>query len=190
MATGYMGGKRFDWDTPPGNISDLAWYKVRFCPGQYPNDFAFHYGTSYMYNCWSVLDTAGNEWKRYPRLDSYDQYKGLATDMVYNQSGVSHQRGPKVAVFNVLFKDGHVGTAQDSIVWGALQPGGRGGVNGTLRLEDYADIISAEAQQKNAATTNSSPVDPFNKTNAPYYRFGSSSNWLGNVPTVPVGWIY
>jgi prepilin-type N-terminal cleavage/methylation domain-containing protein len=182
MASGYLGGKSFDWENPPGSINDLNWFKVRFDPGEYPTDFAFHYGTQYLYNPWTALDAAGNEWVRYPRLDSYDPYKGLAMDMIYAQTSTAHQRGERVAIFNVLFKDGHVSSAQDRVVWSALLPGGRGGVNNTARMEDYADVVSAEAQGKNALTTNSSPADPWNAGNAPWYRFGNPA--LANVQTV------
>jgi prepilin-type N-terminal cleavage/methylation domain-containing protein len=187
MAQGYLGGKKFDWMNASGSISDLNWFKVRFDPGEYPTDFAFHYGTQYLYNPWVATDApggTGNMWVRYPRLDMYDQYKGLAMDMIYEQASTAHQRGGKVAVFNVLFKDGHVVSAHDTLVWAALLPGGRGGASSIARLEDYADAVSAEAQGKNAATSNSSPADPFNTASAPWYRFGNPV--AANV--APVTW--
>jgi prepilin-type N-terminal cleavage/methylation domain-containing protein len=186
MANGYLGSKRFDWGSAPGNLNDLNWYKVRFDPGEYPTDFAFHYGTQYLYNPWTALDANGAEWLRYPKLNMFDPYKGLAMDMIYDQGSTAHQRGGKVAVFNVLFKDGHVVSAHDTLVWSSLLPGGRGGASNDTRQEDYADALSAEAQGKNPATTNASPADPFNSANAPWYRFGNP--FLKNVPTV--SWTY
>jgi prepilin-type N-terminal cleavage/methylation domain-containing protein len=182
MATGYLGTRKFDFGTPTGSITDVNWYKVRFDPGEYPGSYPLTYGSAYIYNCWTALDSAGAEWVRYPRLDSYDQYKGLALDLIHAQGDMSHQRG-NFAVFNVLFKDGHVGSALDRMVYTSLIPGGRGGVSNTTRLEDYADIVGAEAQGKNAASQNSSSVDPFQGT---AYRFGNP--FLSKVPTV--NWTY
>jgi prepilin-type N-terminal cleavage/methylation domain-containing protein len=189
MASGYLGGKSFDWMNinQAAKLPDMGWFPVRFDPGAYPIDFAFQYGTQYVFNPWTATDQpggAGNEWVRYPKLNTFDPYKGLAMDMLYSQAGVAHapRSGGKAAIFNVLFKDGHVTSARDSIVWAAFLPGGRGGVNNTLRLEDYADILSAEAQNKNASTSNASPADPFNTASAPWYRFGNP--FLSNVPTV------
>jgi prepilin-type N-terminal cleavage/methylation domain-containing protein len=185
MANGYLGAKKFDFGTTTSQVNDVNWFKVRFDPGEYPGSYPLQYGSAYIFNVWTVLDTAGNEWIRYPRLDSYDQYKGMAMDLIHVEGDVAHQRGGTTAIFNVLFKDGHVGSAKDTSVWKSLLPGGRGGVNNNTRLEDYADIVSAEAQNKDAGSTNSSPVDKFN---GGAYRFGNP--FLSNVPTVPVGWTY
>jgi prepilin-type N-terminal cleavage/methylation domain-containing protein len=181
MANGYLGGKKFQWSSPTGNPNDIHWYGVRFDPGQYPQDFAFQYGVSYCYNMYTALDSAGNEWVRYPRLSSMSPYAPLATDEIYNLNGIAHARA-NAAVFNVLFKDGHVASAHDKIVYTALAPGGRGGASNTARLEDYCDVVAAEAQGKNPMTSNSDPSQPFNTANAPWYRFGNP--FLSNVPQV------
>ena len=182
MAGGYLGAKKFDYGFITYNVADVNWYKIRFDPGEYPGPYPLNYGSSYIFNVWTAIDSTGSEWIRYPKLDGYDQYKGLAMDLVHDAGDIAHQRGGQVAIFNVLFKDGHVGQANDTMVWKSLLPGGRGGVSNTTRLEDYADMVSAEAQGKNAAKSNSSPVDPWNSAGAGTYRFGNP--FLSNVPLV------
>jgi prepilin-type N-terminal cleavage/methylation domain-containing protein len=159
MANGYIGGQRFDVSTvTTTQMNDLHWYPVRFDPGAYPNDFAFHYGTSYMFNPhWATTSNslgAGQPVTWYEKLQDLSPYHCLAIDMIYTQGTIAHLRNG-IATTNVAFKDGHVAPAMDRNLYNSLI--GRP-ASSLARLDDYVDISETEALGKNPNTTNADPA--------------------------------
>jgi prepilin-type N-terminal cleavage/methylation domain-containing protein len=190
MATGYLGGRPFDWNhLTTGGISDTKWFPIRFDPGQAPFGLALSdYGSSYLYNPhWatsSVYVAAGagsTDVSWYHRLNDFSPYKALVMDMVQEGGNMAHVRG-NTAWVNIAFKDGHVGTAVDTIVLPALQ--GRPTAGKTVRLDDYVDILETEALGKNPHTTFADPNDQHPKQGALVYRLctSSSNNYHAYVP--------
>jgi prepilin-type N-terminal cleavage/methylation domain-containing protein len=182
MANGYLGGKRFDWSNAPGKASDITWYPVRFDPGAYPNDFAFQYGTSYIFNphwafCNDNSTQQGYEVTWFRRLVDYSPYKALAIEMIYQQGTLSHVKNNRSTI-NVLFKDGHVSPATDSIIFPALA--GRP-VAYTAQLDDYVDIATTEALGKDPHFCNADPADPLD----PVSGGGALVHRVNNHPQVP-----
>jgi prepilin-type N-terminal cleavage/methylation domain-containing protein len=186
IAAGYLGGKAFDWNAPKvGSISDSHWYPVRFDPGQDPFGLALtDYGSSYLYNPhWatsSVYVAAGatsTDVTWYRTLQSFSVYKALACDLVQEGGQIAHIKGNR-AWFNVLFKDGHVSPAIDTIIVPALV--GRPVAGKTGRLDDYVDIMETEALGKNANTTNADPATTPASASAPLVN--RIINWHPTVP--------
>ena len=185
MAKGYLGGKSFNWNTYYPNsplISDIRWFPVRFDPGQTPSGLALtDYYTSYTYNPhWanSMSGSTGNPiyvtW--YLKLQNMSAYKILCSDQIYDIGDCAHVRGGRMT-FNILFKDGHVGSAYDSIVYKMLQTAPVGNcayVSGqkNIDLDDANDILECEALGKNPATAVADPQQcppkPYWLATAPY----------------------
>jgi prepilin-type N-terminal cleavage/methylation domain-containing protein len=164
MAQGYLGGKRFSWaplinPTPVSPLlGDPHWFPIRWDPGQAPANLALtDYYTAYTYNPhWansSVTSGAYVTW--YKQLSKMSNYKALATDQIYDLGDCAHARGGSM-VINILFKDGHVSSAHDTIVYKELKTQNVGGCTtggGGLNLDDVNDILECEALGKNPATT-------------------------------------
>jgi prepilin-type N-terminal cleavage/methylation domain-containing protein/prepilin-type processing-associated H-X9-DG protein len=169
MATGYLGGKSFDWEplintTPVSpKLASLNWFPVRFDPGQAPVagslDLTDYY-CAYTYNPhWATSSINGYWVTWYRKLQNMSPYKALATDEIYNIGNLNHVRGGKCTV-NILFKDGHVAPANDTIVYKMLLVSPVGGMNtGGMSpfLDDLNDILECEALGKNPYTTTADP---------------------------------
>jgi prepilin-type N-terminal cleavage/methylation domain-containing protein len=176
MAAGYLGTKVSDMNafcsTP--QFSDTHSYGIRYDPGQYPTDFAFHYGTSYAFNPhWAYSSTvSGAMVTQYRKLQQMSPYHALALCMIYDQGSLNHVRNG-VATENVLFKDGHVSPAASKYIFtetalaaatyckngGAASPGG---------LDDYVDIVTTLALGKNPLTQNADPATGSPSKSTPY----------------------
>jgi prepilin-type N-terminal cleavage/methylation domain-containing protein len=167
MAQGYLGSKGLmNGPTYDARETDLSWYPIRFCPGDAPTGIPWtDWGCSYFFNPYwakskvSGLATYSARW--YRTLKGFNRYKALACDIMYDTANISHLRG-NTATFNVLFKDGHVSAAIDrprgSIYAGIAQSmsGGRV-VNKLVRMDDYIDIITTEADGRDIMTTTADP---------------------------------
>ena len=165
MAGGYLGAKQFDMGSiPAAQFNDLHWFPIRFDPGQYPNDFAFHYGTSYMYNPhWALCNDGVHgsthtdvEVSKYRKLQQMSPYHALSLCLIYDQGSLNHVKNNGVVTENILFKDGHVSPGTDNnYVYNQLKT-----TNAlyTTNLDDYVDIFTTEALGKNPKLTNADPV--------------------------------
>jgi len=175
MANGYLGGKPFNWNsyinTAATNyaqlnprLQDLTWYPIRFDPGQVPSGLALtdYYG-AYTFNPhWAISNSNTANWVTwYRKLQDLSNYKALATDQLYDIGDCAHVRGSSMAV-NILFKDGHVGTATDTIVFKWLKVFGPVGncaytsafsTSSAPDLDDVDDVLECEALGKNPYTT-------------------------------------
>jgi len=185
MADRYLGGKSFDWAplvnaSPPAlQLSDLTWYPIRFDPGQVPSGLALtDYYNAYIYNphwAHSNLFTTDYWVSWYKKLHDLSSYKALAMDQIYDIGDCAHVRSNSMAV-NILFKDGHVATATDTIVLKMVRASSIQNCVYTTAaptdLDDAVDILECEAQGKNPRTTVAdatgmvnfagvSPVTPF-----------------------------
>jgi prepilin-type N-terminal cleavage/methylation domain-containing protein len=165
MATGYLGGKPFDWwplinPSVAAKVEDITWFKARFDPGQTPSGLALtDYYSSYTFNPhWARSSANTSNWVTwYKKLSDLSPYKALATDEAYGIGDCAHVRANTMSI-NILFRDGHVGTAIDTIVLKMLKTtsiSSTGWVSGTLPndLDDATDILECEALGKNPATT-------------------------------------
>ena len=129
MATGYLGGKPFDWgplvSTNPVSpkLGDLKWFPVRFDPGQAPAPGSLDltdYYCAYTYNPhWAYSSGTTNMVTWYRKLSDMNANKALATDEIYNIGNLNHVRSGKCTI-NILFPDGHVQPANDTIVYKIL----------------------------------------------------------------------
>jgi len=176
------------------HYADQTYAPVRFCPALLGNQdlavtFAsglaggtgyLAYGnTSYLFNPhWAYCRLTGN-WPNggeallnskvswFTKVSSFDAYKCLACDMVFQPSYVAHTNNKgTVFSFNMVFIDGHVATVNDkilatnrSVVWpyqnNALK--GSGESVGLQNLDDDLDILETEADGRDAATANADP---------------------------------
>ena len=209
MASGYLGGKAFDWEpllnANDPRMNDPHWFPVRFDPGQFPTGLALtDYHNSYLFNPHWAYSTftafaegsTTNSWVRwYEKLQQYSPYKALACDDVIDLADLAHVRGGRMTA-NILFPDGHVSPASnDTLVLKALKQYGE--VAGTISsgttpgLDDYLDILECEALGKNPNTSNAAPPvvtgGGMNPATPLYNRFGSTGSQGGPVghPTVP-----
>ncbi len=170
LAWGYL-GTRTAMNSPTANIGDLTWDPIRFCPGLVPTGIPMtDWGTSYWYlPHWAnsgLLREAGQITRRYRRINDIDRYHCIACDLTYDLADISHVY-KNTATFNVLFKDGHVGTAIDSprgnYAGIVANIAGRNG-NLWLRVDDYVDILETEADGRDPLTTNADPNTQFSGT--------------------------
>ncbi len=176
MVTGYLGSRISDMNVfiASSNFTDTHSYPIRFDPGQYPTDFAFHYGTSYAYNphwAYSSTSVAGTMVTQYRTLQQMSPYHALALCMIYDQGSLNHVRNG-VATENVLFKDGHVSpgsskylfteTALTPATWCKSNQASPGG------LDDYVDIVTTAALGKNPLTQNADPATGSPSRSTPY----------------------
>ena len=176
MANRYLGGNTFNWNAyidsaskPAANyallsakLADPTWYPIRFDPGLTPpvpgsvvlND----YYTAYIFNPhWANSGTTSGAWVTwYKKLHDLSPYKALASCQILDTANLAHIRSNSMAV-NVLFKDGHVATAVDTIV---LKMEKASGVQNCVYtsaaptdLDDVMDILECEAQGKNPYNT-------------------------------------
>jgi prepilin-type N-terminal cleavage/methylation domain-containing protein len=182
MAGGYLGAKIADMNAflASPQFADVHSYPIRFDPGQYPTDFAFHYGSSYVYNPhWANSSiSAGTMVSQYRTLQSMSPYHALAMCLFYDQGSLNHVRNG-VATENVLFKDGHVSPGSSKYVFtqvavtpalycqSASSPAGG--------LDDYVDIFTTAALGRNPLTQNADPAtgsplpaNPYNQRLAAY----------------------
>ena len=196
MAGGYLGGKAFDWEplispSVDPKVESLNWFPVRWDPGQPPANLALtdYYG-SYTFNPHWAWSSTGNQqymvtW--YTKLANMSLNKALATDQLYDIGDCAHVRANSLTV-NILFKDGHVGSANDTIVYkilkahvvGDMAPG-----SGGPALDDINDILECEILGKNPNTT---PADPVGCPPTPGWSASTPyTNRLpaANHPTVP-----
>jgi len=193
MAQGYLGGKRFTWDDPTINTNDMHWYPIRFDPGQFPNDFAFHYGTSYMYNPhWAYCNDGINgsvftgpiaQVTQYRNIQQMSPYHALALCMIYDQGSLNHV-SHGVATENVLFKDGHVSPGSSKYVYteAAINPAGVCQASKGGYLDDYVDIFTTAALGKNPLTSNADPASGSPPAANPYS--GRLTAYQGNGSAV------
>jgi prepilin-type N-terminal cleavage/methylation domain-containing protein len=202
LAQGYLGAAPFNWMNPliSSKIGDTSYFKIRWCPGQAPQDKAIAavnpWGSTYMFNphfayC-GVLALGGGpgthnptEWYRY--LKDYSKYRAIACDNIYEPASVNHVRksgGIYVDTFNMVFKDGHVASVNDKTVYASLVS--RGPVAGTStqpRLEDNLDVLETLADGRNPLT---SPADPSHPLATPNSLTGRIAGTLGDFhPYVP-----
>ena len=164
MANGYLGGKQFNWapahHSPGSKVEDIHWFPARFDPGQVPSGLALtDYYSAYTFNPhWAVSSLNTAYWVTwYKKLSDLSPYKALATDEAYGIADCAHLRSNTMAI-NILFRDGHVATAVDTIVLKMLKNttiSTTGYVSGTQpnNLDDATDILECEALGKNPATT-------------------------------------
>ncbi len=170
MANGYLGGRPFDWEplispTLATQVTDPTWFPIRYDPGQVPSGLALtDYYNAYTFNPhWAVSSLNSGDWVTwYRKLNDLSQYKALATDEAYGLGDCAHIRNDTMSV-NVLFKDGHVATAVDTIVLNMLKSQSistTGWVSGTLPndLDDATDILECEALGKNPRTSLADPT--------------------------------
>jgi prepilin-type N-terminal cleavage/methylation domain-containing protein len=204
MAQGYFGGKHFTWDDPTINTNDMHWYPIRFDPGQYPNDFAFHYGTSYMYNphwAWCNDGVNGSVYasssapklvmvSQYRTLQQMSPYHALCLCMVYDQGSLNHVKNG-IATENVLFKDGHVAPGSSKYVYtqAALHPAGVLQASAGGYLDDYVDIFTAAALGKNPQTQNADPATGAPPLANPYVNRLGAYQGNGNAASGPCLWV-
>ncbi len=181
MASGYLGGQRFDWGPlkagPDPKVMDLHWFPARFDPGQAPSGLALtDYYSAYTFNPhWAVSSLNSAYWVTwYRKLSDLSPYKALATDEAYGIGDCAHIRANTMSI-NIVFKDGHVATAVDTIVFKMLKTTSistTGYVSGTLPndLDDSTDILECEALGKNPRTTIADPAGGFPRPNpaSPY----------------------
>jgi prepilin-type N-terminal cleavage/methylation domain-containing protein len=168
MAGGYLGGQKFDMGTvTTAQYNDVHWYPIRFDPGQYPNDFAFHYGSSYMFNPhWAFCNDGVNGSThtqvmvtQYRTLQQMSPYHALALCMIYDQGSLNHV-WHGTATENVLFKDGHVAAGSSKYVFteSALHAAGVLQASAGGYCDDYIDIVTAAALGRNPQTQNADPA--------------------------------
>jgi prepilin-type N-terminal cleavage/methylation domain-containing protein len=175
MVGGYLGPKIADMNAFIGStqFGDIHAYPIRFDPGQYPTDFAFHYGCSYTYNPhWAYSSTtAGAKVTQYKYMRQMSPYHALALCLFYDQGSLNHVRNG-IATENVLFKDGHVSPGSSKYVYTqtAVTPAlycqsNQGSPGG---LDDYVDIFTTAALGKNPLTQNADPATGAPLTATPY----------------------
>jgi prepilin-type N-terminal cleavage/methylation domain-containing protein len=187
MVGGYLGPRISDMNVFIGSsqFTDVHSYPIRFDPGQYPTDFAFHYGSSYAFNphwAYSSSSAAGTMVTQYRTLQQMSPYHALALCMIYDQGSLNHVRNG-IATENVLFKDGHVSPGASKYLYtetaltpatccqsNQASPGG---------LDDYVDIVTTLALGKNPLTQNADPAtgsppksNPYNNRLVPYQNGG------------------
>jgi len=205
MAAGYFGGQRFTWDNPSINNGngggwqyDTHWFPIRFDPGQYPNDFAFHYGTSYMYNPhWAFCNDGVAAHKglmvtQYKTLQQMSPYHALALCLIYDQGSLNHV-WHRVATENVLFKDGHVAPGSSKYVYMAAATTNAvyceafvGSPPG--QLDDWVDIFTTAALGKNPLTQNADPATGSPPATNPYSGRLSTYQGTSGSPKLQVPW--
>jgi len=178
MAAGYLGPRIDDLNVFIGSSQfvDTHSYAIRFDPGQYPTDFAFHYGCSYMFNphwAYSSVSVAGTMVTQYEKLQQMSPYHALALCMFYDQGSLNHVRNG-VATENVLFKDGHVSPGSSKYVYTelALTPASCCQSNQPLPggLDDYVDIVTTAALGRDPLTENADPATGSPSKSAPYNK--------------------
>jgi hypothetical protein len=179
MANRYLGGNAFNWNSyinPAATnyaqlnplLESLSWYPIRWDPGQRPSNLALtDYYTAYTFNPhWANSGvTAGAYVTWYKKLHDLSPNKALATDQLYDIGDCAHVRGNSMAV-NILFKDGHVGTATDTIVlkWLKVSAVGNCAYSAPFSatsppdLDDVNDVLECEALGKNPNTTIADPT--------------------------------
>ncbi len=167
MAGGYLGGKPFDWEPliSPNldpKVESLNWFPVRWDPGQTPSNLALtdYYG-AYTFNPHWAWSSTGTKlmvtW--YLKLQNLSPNKVLASDQLYDIGNCAHVRSGTLTV-NILFKDGHVGSARDTIVYKLLKASVVGDMapNGPAPcLDDINDIMECEVLGKSPYTTTADP---------------------------------
>jgi prepilin-type N-terminal cleavage/methylation domain-containing protein len=176
MVTGYLGSRISDMNAFLGSaqVNDAHSYPIRFDPGQYPTDFAFHYGTSYAFNphwAYSSTSVAGTMVTQYRTLQQMSPYHALALCMMYDQGSLNHVRNG-IATENVLFKDGHVspGSSKYLFTETALTPASYCKSNQASPggLDDYVDIATTAALGKDPLTQNADPATGSPSRSTPY----------------------
>ena len=199
MASGYFGGQHFTWDNLPisANTNDPHWMPIRFDPGQYPNDFAFHYGTSYMYNPhWAFCNDGVAAHKglmvtQYKTVQQMSPYHALALCLIYGQGDFNHV-SHGVATENVLFKDGHVSPGSSKYVYQEATLYAAGtcqNVGGALgALDDYVDIFTTAALGKNPLTQNADPATGAPLAATPYTNRLVNYQGTSSSPKLQVPW--
>jgi prepilin-type N-terminal cleavage/methylation domain-containing protein len=131
--------------------------KVLVCPAEDPVSVADKEGTSYNYNPhWAYrkgFTDSSHLVTWYKTLTDFPVDKALGCDYITNlKPGTSSHIEPdgQSAYFNVLFRDGHVQSVKDSIVIGQLAS--RGGASSWSRFDDYLQILTNEAMNRDAST--------------------------------------
>jgi prepilin-type N-terminal cleavage/methylation domain-containing protein len=198
LAQGDLGMKQFSFGKlATGTTQRLDWAPIRFCPGQVPTGIPLtDWGSSYYFNPYyaytSVVALNGGpgthtqtDWYHY--LKDFSKYKALACDMFYDSANLSHVRKKSmnsVAVFNLVFKDGHVASVNDTTVYASITT--RGPVN-PIRLEDNLDVLETEADGRNPLTTAADPSRPLATPNSLVYRIVNIGGNPDYHPYVPWG---
>jgi prepilin-type N-terminal cleavage/methylation domain-containing protein len=198
LAQGYLGMRPFSYNVVPGMYSlpvgttlQLNWAPIRFCPGQTPTGIPLtDWGCSYYFNshyAYTSLQPAASKvqtnWYRY--IKDFSRYKALACDLFYDGANFSHLRKKSinsVSVFNMVFKDGHVATVNDTTVYSSVTT--RGSVN-PIRLEDNLDVLEAEADGRNPNTSAGDPTHPLATANSLVYRIVNIGGTPDYHPFVP-----
>jgi hypothetical protein len=87
-------------------------------------------------------------------------YKALAMDQLYDIGDCAHVRNGMMTV-NILFRDGHVSPATDTIVYKMIKVSPIQYMSQTSSnppgLDDALDILSCEAQGRNPHTSGADP---------------------------------
>jgi type II secretory pathway pseudopilin PulG len=164
MAKGYLGGKQFNWaNVTQLQAEDTRWFPGRFDPGQTPSGLALtDYYNAYTFNPhWAPSAiTSGAYVTWYTKLNNFSPYKALAMDQIYDIGNCAHIRNNMMTI-NILFKDGHVAPAADTIVFKMLKLSPLGDCvqssSNPAGLDDVADILACEAQGKNPNTSGADP---------------------------------
>jgi prepilin-type N-terminal cleavage/methylation domain-containing protein len=183
MVGGYLGPKIADMNAflASPQFADVHSYPIRFDPGQYPTEFAFHYGSSYTYNphwAYSSISAASTKVTQYRYLRQMSPYHALALCLFYDQGSLNHVRNG-IATENVLFKDGHVAPGSSKYVYNevALPPAlyCQSNQSSPGGLDDYVDIFTTAALGRNPLTQNADPATgspssatPYNNRLVPY----------------------
>jgi prepilin-type processing-associated H-X9-DG protein len=215
LTTGYLGSEdinylvnnyqnpnfapvRYDPELP---VSDLASYYGGHSNGQWAV-----FDSSYLFNphyTWTTAIPNGGTWTSgtacsssngdyyplvswYTKVASFDPYKALACDMLYDPTSVAHKR-PGTWVFNLAFIDGHVTSVSDKILIKTAPNGGAittyqgysvrmPSAVGLPGLDDSLDMLEAEADGRSAITSGGDPANPPMSKTAPFlYRLGSGN---------------
>jgi prepilin-type N-terminal cleavage/methylation domain-containing protein len=169
MAAGYLGGKSFDWGpllTPKidPRVGSPNWFPVRFDPSLPASTslaFTDYYG-SYAFNPhWAPSSITSGAWVTwYRKLTDFSPYKALLIDQQYSIGDCAHVRGGRMAI-NIMFKDGHVATANDTIVYNMMKKNNISACDEPTSsppgLDDVIDILTCEALGKNPTAGDADP---------------------------------
>jgi prepilin-type N-terminal cleavage/methylation domain-containing protein len=171
--------------------------------------------SSYMFNPhWAISTSAfssstGPKVSWYNRVAIFNKYKPLVCDMIANPGLCAHV-GNGTLTFNLGYIDGHVASVSDrtiltyqtasggtwtrwpvnangtSTVASTANAGGYNGGGGTGALDDDLDILEAEANGSNPATTAGDPEATLWMGNGPYvYRTEAGSPAFGGTNLPP-----
>jgi prepilin-type N-terminal cleavage/methylation domain-containing protein len=138
--------------------------KVLADPGEPQDSVAAHEGVSYNYNPhWAYLKGHAGDSKMlvtwYPTLNDFPGEKVLACDLIPSTglgNAVHLEPDGVTATFNLAFRDGHVQSVKDANV--VSQVKSRGPANSWARMDDYLQILTNEASNRDP-TTNSDGVE-------------------------------